>query len=76
MIWAAVFVICMPDALRGPVCAEHRFEGMAGFTVCEIQRPDMRRAIRARLEAAGLGAASVDAGRCEPYQPPRPGVLM
>lgn len=74
MMWAAVFVICMPDALRGDVCVQAVFDGLPGFTSCEVQRPAMRRILLLDAEAAGLGAASIDAGRCEPAEIELPGV--
>lgn len=75
MMWAAVFTICMPDALRGPECLEAWFEPLLTLTICEDSRPAMRRIVMADLVAAGAGAADVDAGRCEPVQNKPSGVL-
>ena len=76
-IWAAVFVICVPDAVMGAICVERRMEWISSFTVCQIHRPALRRLLSEELVAAGLAGASIDAGRCEPMgMPEPPGVLM
>lgn len=76
MIWVMVFSVCMPDALRGPDCHEMQIARWTGFATCEVNRPFVRRMLRDSLDATGLGAAEIDAGRCVPSQPTPPGELM
>lgn len=64
MMWAVVFVVCMPDALRGPQCDYAVVSGFSGFTTCEVNRPFTRRMVSQRLIADGLGAASINSGSC------------
>lgn len=76
MIWAMIFVACMPDALHGPECHELAIDGWPTFSACEVNRPFVRRMLRGRFDAEGWGAATIDAGRCAPIEPEPPGIAM